>query len=43
MSQKNALIDESCTAGDTGILGRLVPRLFTHLASADETAYTDIT
>jgi len=27
---KNALIDESRTAGDTGILGRLVPRLLVH-------------
>jgi len=29
---KNALIDESRTAGDTGILGRLVPRLLVHTA-----------
>src|SRR5882762_1581901 len=28
---KNALIDESRTAGDTGILGRLVPRLLVHI------------
>jgi hypothetical protein len=38
--QLNALIDESCTAGDTGILGSLVPRLLVPTTLADETAYT---
>jgi hypothetical protein len=38
----NAIIDESRAAGDTGILGRLVPRLLVRAALADETAYTDL-
>jgi hypothetical protein len=38
--QLNALIDESRTAGDTGILGSLVPRLLVPTTLADETAYT---
>lgn len=40
MNNLNALIDESRTAGDTGILGSLVPRLLVPTTLADETAYT---
>jgi hypothetical protein len=35
----NALVDESRTAGDTDILGSLVPRLLVPTTLADETAY----
>ena len=38
----NALIDESRTDGDTGILGSLVPRLLVCAALMDETAYSDL-
>jgi hypothetical protein len=39
---RNALIDESSTAGDTGILENLMPRLLVRAAITGETAYTDL-
>jgi hypothetical protein len=39
---RNALIDKGSTAGDTGILDNLVPRLLVRAATVDETAYSDL-
>ena len=39
---RNALVDESSTAGDTGVLDNLVPRLLVRAAMVDETAYSDL-